>query len=71
MPDKIVNILIVDDDVNIRKTFSRILKLKGFNIEEASSSVEAISLVKSRFFNMLKAAYNRVNAGISFRGFLL
>ncbi len=52
MAEEIVNILIVDDDVNIRKTFSRILKLKGFNIEEATGSAEAISLAQRKFFNI-------------------
>lgn len=48
-----VNILIVDDDANIRKTFGKILKLKGYNIEEAGTSSEGVSCAKGKFFNII------------------
>lgn len=47
-----INILIVDDDENTRKTFSRILKLKGYNVEEADSGADAVAAAKERFFHI-------------------
>ncbi len=53
MKDKTSDILVVDDDANIRKTFGKILKLKGYNIESAETGSEAISYAKSKFFNIV------------------
>ena len=36
-------ILIVDDELNARKTLGNILKAKGFEIEEAGTGSEAIA----------------------------
>ena len=48
-----MNILIVDDEPNGRKTLSEILKTKGFEVEEAGTGSEAVALCKSRFFNLI------------------
>jgi len=53
MEGKNIKILIVDDDVNVRKTFSKILKLKGYTVEGAGSYSEALSSVKAQFFNIV------------------
>lgn len=53
MADNTVNILIVDDDENTRKTFKKILKLKGYNVEESDRAINAISLAKDKFFNIV------------------
>ena len=52
MKDRTVNILIVDDESNIRKTFGKILKHKGYNVNEAGSSSEAVSIAETKFFNI-------------------
>lgn len=52
MENKTVDILIIDDDPNTRKTFGKILKFKKYNVEEAGTSSEAISLAKTKFFNI-------------------
>jgi len=52
MGDKSFNILIVDDDPNIRKTFGKILELKGYDIEGVGTASEALASAKARFFNI-------------------
>ncbi len=47
-----MNILIIDDDPNARKTLGKILKAKGFEIEEAGTGSEAIAACGSKFFNL-------------------
>ena len=53
MKDKIVNILIVDDDTIIRETFSNILELQGYNVVGVGTGSEAISCAKGKFFNVV------------------
>ena len=48
-----INILIIDDDVNARNTFGKILKLKGYNVEGVKSGLEGIGLVEAKFFNLV------------------
>jgi signal transduction histidine kinase len=48
-----INILIVDDDENTRKTFSKILKRKGYNVEEADTGAKAVAFAKDRFFHIV------------------
>ena len=48
-----MNILIVDDDANARKTLGKILKAKGYDIEEAASGAEAVSKAGEKFFNIV------------------
>lgn len=47
-----MNILIIDDDSNARKTLGKILKAKGFAVEEAGTGSEAVALCKAKFFNL-------------------
>jgi len=47
-----MNILIVDDDPDARKTFGKILKTKGFDVEEAGTGSEAIASCGAKFFNL-------------------
>jgi signal transduction histidine kinase len=53
MDKKTINILIVDDDANMRKTFGNILRLRGYSIEEAGKGLEAVSAAKGKFFNIV------------------
>lgn len=53
MEDKNINILIVDDNENMRKTLGEILKLRGYDIKEAGTGSEAISLAKKDFFHIV------------------
>ena len=53
MDNKLVNILIVDDDVNARLTFGNIMKLKGYTVETAATASEAIFQIKNKFFNII------------------
>jgi len=53
MDNKLINILIVDDDVNARWTFENILKLKGYTVETAATASEAIFQIKNKFFNII------------------
>jgi DNA-binding NtrC family response regulator len=48
-----VKILIVDDDEDWRKMFSRIMKDRGYMTDEASSGVEAIEKVSSEHFDIV------------------
>jgi len=47
-----MNILIVDDDHNARKTLGKILKGKGFEVEEAGGGSEAVRSCGAKFFNL-------------------
>ncbi|MCS7114263.1 MAG: response regulator [Nitrososphaerota archaeon] len=46
------NILIVDDDEDIRKTIRLILESEGYNVDEAQSGKEAIEKSKENFYNI-------------------
>ena len=46
-------ILIVDDDHKVRATISKILKTKGYKIDEASSGKEAIEKALSNDFDIV------------------
>jgi signal transduction histidine kinase len=48
-----MNILIVDDNPNIRKTMGQILKAKGFEIEEAGTGSQAVRFFGTKFFNLV------------------
>jgi len=47
-----MNILIIDDDPNARKTLGKILKAKGFEVEEAGTGSEAVASCGAKFFNL-------------------
>lgn len=46
------NILIVDDDEDIRKTIRLILESEGYNVDEAQLGKEAIEKSKENFYNI-------------------
>jgi DNA-binding NtrC family response regulator len=46
------SILVVDDDVAIRKTLSSILEKEGYLVESADSGGKAIEVSNERFFNV-------------------
>lgn len=46
------NILIVEDDANIRETLSTILKQKGYETDTAKNGQQAIQKSKAKFFNL-------------------
>lgn len=46
------SILIVDDDISIRKTLAGILNKKGFNPDTAGTAREALEKAGQRFFNL-------------------
>jgi CheY-like chemotaxis protein len=52
MTQKASKILIIDDDVEILRAFSKILQLEGFATDTAVSGQEALSKVKDTFFDM-------------------
>ena len=47
-----MNTLIIEDDPNARKTLGKILKAKGFEVEEAGTGAEAIRSCGAKFFNL-------------------
>ncbi|MFH1442057.1 MAG: hybrid sensor histidine kinase/response regulator [Candidatus Omnitrophota bacterium] len=47
-----ISFLIVDDDVDIRRTFGQVLKLKGYSVEDASTASEAYQKARGKFFNI-------------------
>ncbi len=48
-----MNILIVDDEPNARKTMSKILKAKGFEVREAGTGAQAVACCGAEFFNLV------------------
>ncbi len=44
-----MDMLIIDDDPNIRKTLGKILKAKSFEVEEAGTGAEAIAACGAKF----------------------
>ena len=48
-----MNILIVDDEPNARKTLGNILKAKGYEAEEAGTGSEAVRSCRAKFFNLV------------------
>lgn len=47
-----MNVLIIDDDHNARKTMGNILRAKGFEVEEAGTGAEAVASCGVKFFNL-------------------
>jgi two-component system nitrogen regulation response regulator NtrX len=50
--DKLVRILVVDDDETIRTTMKAILKDEGYQVDLASSGEEAIQLATNKTYNI-------------------
>jgi DNA-binding NtrC family response regulator len=46
------SVLVVDDDVAIRRTLSRILKTEGYHVLTVETGRKAIAASKKRFFNV-------------------
>jgi len=46
------SVLVIDDDVGIRKTLSKILEKKGYLVEAVENGKKAIETSKDRFFNV-------------------
>jgi DNA-binding NtrC family response regulator len=47
------NLLIVDDEINIRRTLSKILAKQGYHVEAAADAAEALSLARQQRFHLL------------------
>ena len=47
-----ITALIIDDDEGARSTFGKILKHKGYTVDGAASSSEALAKAKEKFFNI-------------------
>lgn len=52
------SILIVDDDAHLRETLQDLLELEGYNVTQAASGQEAMSLVASQFFDVILMDFN-------------
>lgn len=59
--EKQVKILVVDDDDNLRGTLSELLELEGYDVYQAGSAKECMSLVENDFFNVILMDYNLVD----------
>jgi len=46
-------ILIVEDEVIIRKNFCQVMRAEGYQVEEASSGIEALDLLEHQEFDMV------------------
>jgi CheY-like chemotaxis protein len=46
-------ILIVEDEVIIRKNFSHVLRAEGYDVEEARSGIEALDLLQHQQFDLV------------------
>lgn len=51
-------ILIVDDDAHLRETLRDLLEMEGYEVFEASSGAEAMSLVASDFYHIILMDFN-------------
>ena len=51
--DKKTGVLVVDDDVGFRKTLSRILTAKGYEVAEAEDGFKAVDILKERSFEVI------------------
>jgi DNA-binding NtrC family response regulator len=47
------DLLVVDDDRDIRNSIKEILELEGFNIDLAASAQETIEKTKNKFYNVI------------------
>lgn len=56
--DKKYSILVVDDERSVLTTYGLILSKKGYEVETAISSVEALNALKRRDFDLLLCDYS-------------
>ena len=45
-------VLVVDDDVNVTKSFTRIFQKKGYETDNATTGEEAILKAKAKFYDV-------------------
>ena len=58
MADKKYSILVVDDERSVLTTYGLILSRKGYEVQTAISSVEALAALKNRDFDLLLCDYS-------------
>ena len=51
-------VLIVDDDAHLRETLHDLLEMEGYEVYEASSGAEAMSMVASDFYHIILMDFN-------------
>lgn len=56
--DKLVKILVVDDDNNLRETLVDLLEIEGYKVYQASTAEECLDICSSEFFNIILMDYN-------------
>ncbi|MBV9075092.1 MAG: response regulator [Acidobacteria bacterium] len=61
-----LRMLFVDDEPSIRLTLPQILRMKGYDVEVASTVTEALTAIQSRSFDVLLSDLNIGNAGDGF-----
>ena len=61
-----LRMLFVDDEPSIRLTLPQILRMKGYEVEVASSVAEALAAIQSRSFDVLLSDLNIGSAGDGF-----
>lgn len=57
-PEKTYSILVVDDERSVLTTYGLILSKKGYDVETAISSVEALAALRRRDFDLLLCDYS-------------
>ena len=61
-----LRMLFVDDEASIRLTLPQILRMKGYDVEVASTVAEALTAIQSRQFDVLLSDLNIGSAGDGF-----
>ncbi len=56
--DKLVKILVVDDDNNLRETLVDLLEIEGYKVYQAGCAAECLDICSSEFFNIILMDYN-------------
>lgn len=56
--EKLVKILVVDDDNNLRETLVDLLEIEGYKVYQASTAEECLDICSSEFFNIILMDYN-------------
>ncbi len=53
MLQQVINILIVDDDLSLRKMLAFVLTKEGYRVQEAVNGVDALKKLKGRYFDLV------------------
>jgi len=63
MPKNKINVLYIEDEENQRKSFSKILKFKGYNVNTASSGKMGLEILKKNYTDVILCDLNmpRIN----------